>query len=294
MSKKNITGFVLLIFLFLGTGYISGQKISERPVLFKLPGMEKVKVNKNLIYKNGWDGKLAMDVYSPPGLKKNKKLPVVILVHGGTRPNLKRQIKDWEFFTSYGRIIASSGMIAVSFNHRNFYGNGMTEDGVKESFDDVLAAIMYIRKNADNYNIDPERICLWSFSASGNQLAIPIIHRMKFVKCIISYYAIMALDTGNKYMKNFKNKKNLYKYSFLDQIKKNEYIPPILIARAGKDTKRLNDTIDQVVSKALKFNIEIELMNHPEGRHAFDIFNDNKRTVEIITRTLNFIKSKIK
>jgi hypothetical protein len=34
----------------------------------------------------------------------------------------------------------------------------------------------------------------------------------------------------------------------------------------------------------------IDLLNHPTGQHAFDLFNDNDRTHEIIVRTLDYLE----
>lgn len=34
----------------------------------------------------------------------------------------------------------------------------------------------------------------------------------------------------------------------------------------------------------------MDIYNHPTGVHAFDLFNDNERTHEIIKKTLEFLK----
>jgi hypothetical protein len=52
-------------------------------------------------------------------------------------------------------------------------------------------------------------------------------------------------------------------------------IAPIFIARAGLDHPRLNGALDRFVQEALAKNLTLELMNHPAGRHGFDILDDD-------------------
>jgi hypothetical protein len=58
-----------------------------------------------------------MDVYAPSGSGLTMRLPAVILVHGRPIPSQARP-KDWAVFVSYGELLAASGLIAVTFNHR--------------------------------------------------------------------------------------------------------------------------------------------------------------------------------
>jgi len=68
---------------------------------------------------------------------------------------------------------------------------------------------------------------------------------------------------------------------------------PIFIVRAGRDDAGLNSTIDHFVQKALKKNITIDVSNHADGQHGFDVLDNHKRTNEIIKRTLEFINSNL-
>jgi hypothetical protein len=67
--------------------------------------------------------------------------------------------------------------------------------------------------------------------------------------------------------------------------------PPLLVARAGLDQPGLNRTIDLFVEAALRANAPLELVNHPQGRHGFDILDPVPRTIEILERTLAFLSS---
>ena len=93
----------------------SMAEIVMRPVVYKVPGMDRVSVRRDIVYKSG-DPRLKMDVYAPPGLAAGERRPAVLFIHGGTGPQTNP--KDWGIFVSWGRLVAASGMAAVTFTHR--------------------------------------------------------------------------------------------------------------------------------------------------------------------------------
>ena len=67
--------------------------------------------------------------------------------------------------------------------------------------------------------------------------------------------------------------------------------PPLLVARAGLDQPWLNATVDAFVARALAANATLDVLNHPTGRHAFDVLDDDDRSREILARTLDFVRA---
>ena len=68
-------------------------------------------------------------------------------------------------------------------------------------------------------------------------------------------------------------------------------LPPMLVARAGLEERPwLNGTTDAFVQAALAANVELDVLNHPAGRHAFDILDQDERTRDIVLRTLAFLR----
>ena len=66
---------------------------------------------------------------------------------------------------------------------------------------------------------------------------------------------------------------------------------PMFLARAGKDQfPGLNDAMDRFAAKALAANLPLTLVNHANGPHAFDLFDDSDPSREIIKRVLNFLR----
>ncbi len=68
---------------------------------------------------------------------------------------------------------------------------------------------------------------------------------------------------------------------------------PIFVARAGLDRPRLNETLDRFTDAALKAGLDLELHNHPTGRHAFDVLDPGPRSSEIIARSVEFLRSRL-
>src|SRR4051812_22784012 len=62
----------------------SMREIVMMPVVYRVAGMDKVKIKSDLKYTDANDPNLLMDVYSPPNLAKGEKRPAVIFVHGGS------------------------------------------------------------------------------------------------------------------------------------------------------------------------------------------------------------------
>src|SRR6266545_3818153 len=146
------------------------------PVVYKVPGMDKVKVVQNLKYTRTDDPNVLMDVYLPPDAANNEKRPIVIFIHGGVKTEYTP--KDWGIYTSWGRLVAASGFVGVTFTYRLEYPNKSLENAAQ----DVRAAIDYARANADKYNIDKDRICLIAFSAGGPMLSLGMRGDTPFVR----------------------------------------------------------------------------------------------------------------
>ena len=69
------------------------------PIVYRVPGMEKVKVIQNLKYAKSDDPNILMDVYLPPNLVKAEKRPAVIFIHGGAKPEWTA--KDWGVYKTW-------------------------------------------------------------------------------------------------------------------------------------------------------------------------------------------------
>ncbi len=55
----------------------------------------------------------------------------------------------------------------------------------------------------------------------------------------------------------------------------------------------MNAGIDRFVEQALAANACLDVLNHPTGRHGFDILDDDARSREIIARAVEFLRSRL-
>jgi uncharacterized protein YndB with AHSA1/START domain/acetyl esterase/lipase len=257
------------------------------PVVYNVPGMEKVRVVPNLKYTNSVDPNIAMDVYLPSDLASPEKRPAVIFIHGGAKPEWTP--KDWGIYTSWGRLIAASGFVGVTFTHRLEYPNRTLDAGAR----DVMDAITYVRSNADKYNVDKDRICLIAFSAGGPMLSLAMRGDTPYIKCIVGFYAFMDVRQSNYNKSEAPEKLRTYSpIAYLEKDPRN--LPPIFIARAGLDeVPTMNDSIDRFVSTAISKNIALTFANHPIGVHGFDNQNNDDRSREIVRDAIAFMGSNL-
>lgn len=120
---------------------------------------ENIVARENLVYKEIKEGNLKVDVYVPKA-GKSEKFPAVLLIHGGgwltgTRENLQPMAQH----------LAGNGYVAVTASYR--LG---TEAPYPAGVLDLKDAIKWMRENADQFNIDKEKIAVLGASA-GAQLA---------------------------------------------------------------------------------------------------------------------------
>jgi acetyl esterase/lipase len=252
------------------------------PLVYQVPGMDKVKVVQNIKYTRTDDPNVLMDVYLPPGA--SEKHPAVIFIHGGAKTEYTP--KDWGIYTGWGRLVAASGFVGVTFTHRLQYPDKSLENAAH----DVRAAIDYVRANADKYNVDKDRIGLIAYSAGGPMLSLAMREEMPFIRCLAGFYAFM--DIQQSQFAKTESAENLKAFSPSIYLQKDPAkIPPMFIARAGRDeVPTMNDSIDRFIKEALARNIALTFANHPQGAHGFDNQNDDERSREIIRSAIAFMQ----
>lgn len=232
--------------------------IATRPLVLP-PPQAGIRVRRDAQYCED----LEADVFSPAA---DGRHPTIIFIHGGPVPDGAKP-KRMRIYGDYGALAAASGFTGVTFNHR-FFG-----DGIARAAADVAALLEFARVQPE---VDPERVFYWAFSGGGPFLTFAFDRTD--VRAIVAYYAV--LDAPEPHAR----------LSPVKRLQSGAQCPPMFIARAGRDSPRLNETVDEFVAVALRRNLELELMTHPDGEHGFDILNDDDRSRAIIRRTFNFIR----
>ena len=262
-----------------------------KPLVYAVPGMEAVEVRRDLVYRTLDDGtNLTMDVYLPPGLAQGERRPGVVFVHGGPLPaEAWSSAKDWGIFNSYGRLMAASGLVGITFNHR-FLGI----DRIEDAAGNIAAAFAFVRGQAGSCHLDPDRLGVWVFSGGGPFLGPLLTERPAWARYLISYYALLDLRPVRERIQGGLSDEALERFSPVACLPSEPYDgPPILIARAGLDQPWLNATAEAFIARALAANAALDALNHPRGQHGFDILDDDARSREILARTLDFVREHV-
>jgi acetyl esterase/lipase len=271
--------------------------LARMRVVFRVPGMDRVRVRRDLVYREVEGARMTLDVYLPPREEPadgpaGALPPVVLLIHGGpVPPEAHAKVKGMGVFVSYGEMLAASGMAAVAFNHLHHGWHDLAE-----SADNVAAVVAYLRAEKDALRLDPDRLCLWAFSGGGPQLAPPLTAPDPAVRCLVGYYPMLDLriDLGPlAALAAAIPAETLERFSPAAclAVEAPRAQPPLLLARAGLDQPFVNHGLDGFVQAALAAGLELELLNHAGGQHGFDLLDDVERSRRIIARTIEFIQA---
>lgn len=106
---------------------------------------------------------LNMVIYKPDDFKKAERHPAIVFFFGGGWNN-----GSTTQFTDFAQHLASMGMFSVLVDYRVKTRHGATPF---EALKDAKSAIRYLRKNAEGFGIDPQRIVASGGSAGGHLAA---------------------------------------------------------------------------------------------------------------------------
>ena len=275
--RIKVAGFLALA-VFSG-GLIIPQGFQSLHVVHKVPGMEKVRIEQGIVYKTTDGKELTFDAYYPPESESGAKLPVVILVLGYADKVFSQPLKDFEVYKDWAKLFAASGMAAINYS-------------TLQPATDIHDLIRHIREKADAYGLDPDKIGVWSCSANVlTALTMLWDDRQEYTKCASLYYGLMVTP-DQKFQKSIMklSKQVSFSTAGMEKIKHFHQDLPLFIVRAGRDREDFNQAIDYFGSQAISHNVPLTFINYAEGRHAFDVYDDNDTSRDIIQQTLNFMR----
>jgi hypothetical protein len=262
--------------------------ITKKTVVLRLPGMDEVRVRRDIEYKSDGSGPLTLDLYSPPGGDPSSLRPGVLSVAGYPDPGMERilgcRTKEMGAFSSWGRLIAASGLIAVNYANR-------------EPATDIRSVLRHLRENGTALGIDSQRIGLLAVSGHAPlALAALIDGKAEVTLRCAALICPFLLDLDG--FTAVADAARTFRFANPASGKTVDDLPrgaALFIARAGLDqTPGLNETLDRFVTKALGRNLPLTLMNLPEAPHAFDVMHDHEASREVIRATLGFLRFQLR
>lgn len=255
--------------------------IFTRRVCLRLDGMEDVIVRRELPY-GPLDGALVMDVYYPRDQTDDGRWPAVIIVSGypgrmGRTTSVA--YKDIGWTVSMSQLIARSGLAAIAYTNR-------------DPVPDLRALFEHLHEHGETLRIDAARIGV--IAVSGNvptALATVMKDAPRTPACaVFAYGCLLDLDDST-YVTDAAQQ-----FGFVNPGQGRGMADvrrdiPLLITRAGRDQfPGMNASIDSFIRHGLVENLPITLVNHAEGPHAFDLFDNSRTSRAILRHTLRFLR----
>lgn len=227
----------------------------------------------------------ALDVYRRAGLE-NEPVPAVVLIPGDGPEEVIANAKDWGQYVSWGQLVASCGLVAVTTNHRSTDRYSDLEGAAQ----DVDAAVDCVRANGHELGIDTNRMAIWTCSAGGPLAFRTVLRdRPEFVRALVALYAVMDLRNARESFSPDLSEDTLVEFSPARYLEMGGRFPTMLVVRAGRDREAIKHSIEMFAAAAVTGGVDIEYINHAEGQHAFDLLDDTPRSRGLIRRTLDFL-----
>ncbi len=254
-----------------------------RRVCLQLEGMDAIPVRRDVAF--GPAGReLRFDLYYPSDEADDDRWPAVIIVAGYPATLEPRPAaltyKEIGWTVSIGQLIARSGMVAIAYANRG------------EPVADLRALFEHLHERAEALRIDPARIGV--IAASGNaptalatimqEASRPPVCAALCQGCLLDLDgATDVADAARQF--GFANPCGGRTVADLRRD------VPLFITRGGRDQfPAMNASIDRFVRQGLAENLPMTVVNHADGPHAFDLFDDSRASRDVVRQTLRFLR----
>jgi acetyl esterase/lipase len=158
----NITFIMPMTVVFMSVGSIfTLAHADEAPQRSRRPNVpEGTSILGDIAYVPNGHARQKLDLYLPKPKKDTGPLPLIVWVHGGAWLAGSKENCPAVRFLRQGYAVAS-------INYR------LSQHAIfPAQIEDCKTAIRFLRANAEQYNIDPNRIGVWGASAGGHLVAL--------------------------------------------------------------------------------------------------------------------------
>ncbi len=220
------------------------------------------------------------DLYLPLSIPKGKRVPAVVIIHGGGFTGGK---KDAARELNIGGVLATHGYVGMSIDYLLSVNDSVTWP---QNLHDCKTAVRWLRKNAERLQIDPDHIGAIGGSAGGHLAAMlgltgpdaaldppgPYGEYSCRVQCAVDMYGPASLMDRSRAMfgKTLEEAPDVYKQaSPISHATADD--PPMLILHGTADKTVPVAQSELMASVLKKANIEHHLEIIPDAPHTFHL-----------------------
>ena len=266
-------------------GENSREGFAKRRVVYRLAAEELVTVDRDRRFTSSSGDLLPFDVYHPAGDGGTPPHPAVLLVAGYNDEGMRRfagcAAKNLGAFESWARLIASSGLTAITYECR-------------EPDADARAVLAHARASAAALRIDSTRVGLWACSGHVPTALVTAMHEPDLACAALLYGYTVDID-GHR---EVADASAMFRFAVPANGRPLTDLPatlPMLLVRAGADQMPgLNAAMDRFVTALLARNAPVALVNHAAAPHAFDLEDDGPQTRAAIRQVLTFLAAHLR
>jgi acetyl esterase/lipase len=229
-----------------------------------------------------------MDIYIPVDTK-DEPCPCVLLIHGGGwaigDKADKRESSMASCLTENGYVVASINYKLSAYSGEVFH-SPLKHASWPRNIYECKTAVRFIRKNADYYGIDPERIGIIGSSAGGHLALLTAFsannsrlnsggkyqETSSHVRCVIDFYGVPDVRTlGGDSFIGVPREVDPEQWDLASPVYHlSDQIPPILIIHGDRD-KTVDITHSYHFVELLKQrNADYQFIQVDGGVHSFD------------------------
>lgn len=254
---------------------------------------------KDITYKS-FDGlKIHALLYVPKGLKKNRKNPAIVWVHGGP------EWQEVHNFNKYIQILTNAGFVVISPNYRGSIGYGriyqklIYKDWGGNEYKDVIESVEILKKTG---YIDENRIGIGGGSFGGFMSLTCVTKSPDIWKCGIDIFGPSNLFTflksippfwkkgADRLIGNIEDDKELLfersPINFVDNIK-----CPMFVVQGKYDMRVVEAESNQIVEKLKQKNKPVEYILLEDEGHGFSkVVNQ----INVFKKEIKFLEKYLK
>ncbi|QDV48625.1 prolyl oligopeptidase family serine peptidase [Gimesia fumaroli] len=250
--------------------------------------LSHITVKKDVSYL-GEDRKEKLDLYLPDPTYQKGPYPAIVIIHGGGwhggDKGARREI-------NIGTNLAKAGYVCASINYQLAKKQARFTDNLKQVWpghlQDCKTAVRYLRKHADQYQVDAEYIGAIGGSAGGHLVAMlavtgddpqlepdaPYADFSSRIQAVVPMYGahdLIALAKSREMLSSFTEaEKELSRQaSAVNHISKDD--PPFLILHGTKDALVPVEQSELLAASLKQGNIPTELLIIKGAPHSFHL-----------------------